>query len=110
MKLNLYRYQPEMGWDTEPDPSLDSDQTRVIAFGAAEVAPIRQALEFLRQTYPSSVMTGCSTAGEIFEKELLDGSLVVEEDQSIAFAGDIPAGSRVRLMRANLDRLIGEAG
>lgn len=31
---------------------------------------------------------------------------VNEEDQSITFAGDIPEGSYVRLMKANIDRLI----
>lgn len=31
---------------------------------------------------------------------------VNEEDQSLTFAGDIPEGSYVRLMKANMDRLI----
>jgi len=77
MELKLYRYQPEVGWDTEPDPTLDSAQTLVIAFGVSNVAPIQHVLEFLRNIYASSVMTGCSTAGEILDKELFDGCLVV---------------------------------
>ncbi|NRA92567.1 MAG: FIST C-terminal domain-containing protein, partial [Psychroserpens sp.] len=32
-----------------------------------------------------------------------------EEDQSLTFAGNIPKGSYVRLMKANIDRLIGGA-
>jgi hypothetical protein len=35
---------------------------------------------------------------------------VNEEDQSITFAGDIPEGSMVQLMKANTDRLIMGAG
>jgi hypothetical protein len=34
---------------------------------------------------------------------------VDEEDQSMTFAGDMPEGSHVRLMKANFDRLIGGA-
>ncbi|WP_276370489.1 FIST N-terminal domain-containing protein [Chryseolinea sp. H1M3-3] len=34
---------------------------------------------------------------------------VNEEDQSMVFTGDLPRNSRVRLMKANLDRLIEEA-
>lgn len=34
---------------------------------------------------------------------------VSEEDQSLTFAGDIPQGSYVRLMKANIDRLINGA-
>ena len=76
MELQLYRYQSERGWDAQPDPGLDSEQTLVVAFGSADTAAIREGLLQLHNSYPSSVMTGCSTAGEIYDGELLDGSLV----------------------------------
>ncbi|MBT7410116.1 MAG: hypothetical protein HN826_10480, partial [Methylococcales bacterium] len=44
---------------------------------------------------------------ELVEKQVVRTILAVsEEDNSLTFAGDIPIGSKIQLMRANFDRLV----
>jgi hypothetical protein len=55
--------------------------------------------------FPLSIRT------EILDEPLVRTILAVnEEEQSLTFAGDIPEGSFVKLMKANVDRLIEGAG
>ena len=58
-------------------PTLDSDRTLVLVFGASaykgDAAPFRE----LRAAFPSSHIVGCSTSGEIFGARVFDGTLSV---------------------------------
>jgi hypothetical protein len=54
--------------------------------------------------FPLALSTG--TEGYRLVRTVLN---VNEEDQSMTFAGDMPEGNNVRLMKANFDRLIGGA-
>lgn len=63
-----------------PFPSLDSPSTLVLAFAAPAVrhrAEGRAALAALVAAYPTSVVIGCSTAGEIDHTEVRDDSITV---------------------------------
>jgi len=68
----------------------------------------------LYKTYLGERAAGLPTAALLFPLAILAGDrrvvrtvLAVDEDgQSMRFAGDIPEGSRVQLMRGNFDRLI----
>ncbi|HAS6349632.1 TPA: hypothetical protein I7241_16975 [Vibrio vulnificus] len=51
---------------------LDSDSTLVLAFGTQH----SQAINLLHQAMPHSKILGCSTAGEMLDNTILDGSLV----------------------------------
>lgn len=77
MQLETLNYTRDGGWSTRPFPSLDSEQTLVVVFGApafgTDDAPIRE----LRRAYPSACFVGCSTSGEIAGTELSDDSLTV---------------------------------
>jgi hypothetical protein len=64
------------GWE-DPFPDFDSPQTLVIVFGAPEFLKQPEPVQELTRVYPSSHIVGCSTAGEIFGKEITDESLVV---------------------------------
>lgn len=70
------RYAPPHGWSA-PLPPVDSPGTLVLAFGAPEYIDDPAALQELASRYPSSVIIGCSTAGEILGTEVSDGSLSV---------------------------------
>lgn len=69
-------WSAEGGWSA-PFPPLDSERTLVLAFGATSLmddpTPIRQ----LRAAFPTSVVVGCSSAGESVGDILTDDSLVV---------------------------------
>jgi len=77
MKFETFQYLPEKGWSLESFPELDSEQTLVLAFAARTYSDEPAPLEELVAAYPSSIIMGASTAGEIFEDELLDGSICV---------------------------------
>lgn len=64
------------GWSA-PLPSIDSDQTLVVFFGAPEVKSSPGVIGELRRRYPKAVMIGCSTSGEIGEGDVSDGSVSV---------------------------------
>jgi hypothetical protein len=59
-------------WSTAPDTDLDSDNTVIIAFAAASQ---EAAFDELRSAFPRSIITGCSTAGEIHGASVLDESV-----------------------------------
>lgn len=80
----------------------------------------RSALE-LYKTYLGEHAEGLPATGLLFPLSLREDADTIpvvrtilsvnEEEQSLTFAGDIPQGSYVRLMKANFDRLIdGAAG
>ena len=77
MELETFLYNPVSGWARELDPSLDSEQTLVVAFGASDLSAVAGALAELANVYPSSHRIGCSTAGEIYGTTLSDGGLCV---------------------------------
>jgi hypothetical protein len=76
--LELYttKWEPTTGW-ARPLPAWDGAGTLVMAYGGADVAGMRPALETLVSTYPSAAIVGCSTAGEIAGDAVSDNSLVV---------------------------------
>lgn len=77
MKLETFFWHPRSGWSVKPLPALDSQQTLVLIFGAANLIDHPHPIKTLQQTYPHSHFIGCSTAGEIFDTFLSDGILSV---------------------------------
>lgn len=76
MDLESFRYTG-VGWSIPQLPKLDSRSTLVLAFGASSYADRHAPLRILAETYPRSMIMGCSTAGEIHGGEVYDGSLSV---------------------------------
>ncbi len=64
-------------WTVDSFPILDSEQTLVIIFGAPSFGTQPLAIQQLIDAYPKAHIIGCSTAGEIFNRQLLDESLSV---------------------------------
>jgi hypothetical protein len=77
MKLETFTYSGLEGWSVDSLPQLDSAETLVVVFGAAEWGDGHAAFDDLTHAYPLSHIVGCSTAGEIFGTHLADSSLVV---------------------------------
>ncbi len=76
--VELTEYSPAKGWSA-PFPSLDSERTLVLVFGAssfADGAP-GDPIGALRTAYPTAHILGCSTAGEIAGARLSDDGLSV---------------------------------
>ncbi len=75
MQVEMLRFDGR-AW-SQPFPSLGSDRTLVIVFGApgylSDAEPIRE----LVNAFPSSHIVGCSSSGEILGETISDGSLAV---------------------------------
>lgn len=77
MLLSTHRYKPAGGWDKALDPTLDSDRTLVIVFGASDTGDLTAGIADLGRAFPRSSRIGCSTAGEIYGRSLEDNTLAV---------------------------------
>lgn len=93
MELETFVYRQGSGWSVESFPQLDSPQTLVLAFGSSHYRNSPEILGQLKSAYPSSIIVGCSTAGEIVQRSVEDGSLSVAV---VKFAN-------TRLFRADVD-------
>ncbi len=62
---------------SEPFPALDSQQTLVLAFAATSYMDRPEALAELAAAYPTSIVIGCSTSGEIDQTVIRDESISV---------------------------------
>ncbi|MEO9156070.1 MAG: FIST N-terminal domain-containing protein [Kofleriaceae bacterium] len=93
MEVAAFRYV-DGGW-SHPFPTLDSDQTMVIAFASPSFDARPDVLAALAAAFPRSAVIGCSTSGEIDQTRIRDESITVA---AVRFAG-----TRVRCARALLD-------
>jgi hypothetical protein len=77
MEMQTFAYSHDQGWSLKTFPAVDGEQTLVLVFGASAFLENPGPIEELAHAYPSSVIAGCSTSGEIFGTEISDDSLVV---------------------------------
>lgn len=77
MEMQTFAYSDETGWSLKTFPAVDSGQTLVLIFGASGFLENPGPVQELAHAYPSSVIAGCSTSGEIFGTEISDDSLAV---------------------------------
>lgn len=64
------------GWKSKSSPML-SDANLVIYFGGKGTLDSGERFAELKSFYPQAHILGCSTGGEIFADEVIDGSVVV---------------------------------
>ena len=74
MLLETYSYTA--GWNKALSGALDSANTLVIVFASSNIERIKKPLLELSATFQNSVIIGASTAGEIYQDELYEDSLV----------------------------------
>jgi hypothetical protein len=60
-----------------PDLALPVEADWLLVFGSRELLQDPALFPMLRQKYPAALITGCSTAGEIYGTEVLDGRIVL---------------------------------
>jgi hypothetical protein len=80
MELATLVYQPGSGWETPPDARLDSPNTLVLVFGAADsLATLAEAspLAALARALPRSVFASAATHTIAHARQTLDEALVV---------------------------------
>lgn len=77
MQLETTLFRANRGWKKPLPTNLDGSSTLVIAFGSSDLGGEDGPLVALRDAFPGSVLVGCSTAGEIFETEIDDGTVSV---------------------------------
>jgi hypothetical protein len=77
MQIEVFDYRPTEGWQLESFPAMDSEQTLVLAFGDSALVDHPTPFKDLRAAYPLARVLGCSSAGEIRDKQVQDGTLVV---------------------------------
>ena len=119
MQIETFTHRLGAGWSRRLPAQLDSPRTLVVAFGAAAYADEPQALAELASAFPRSAVVGCSSAGEIHEQFVADGSLVVavarfaRTDLAVAStpidsaAGSAAAGARLgAALAGGLPRLV----
>jgi len=66
----------ESGWST-PLPAWDGPNTLVVVFGSSELLDDDTDLRAVTAAFPSSVIMGCSTSGEILEAGVYDESITM---------------------------------
>jgi hypothetical protein len=74
IETNLYKNGQ---WEQEFDGTLDSPNTLITVFSTPNFSKVEKGFQELSQRFPNSIITGCSTTGEIYEGELYDDTLSV---------------------------------
>jgi hypothetical protein len=77
MKLEQSKWTCARDWQ----PKIPADRCGavqlVLAFGATSVLKRQDLIAQVRAAYPLAIVLGCSTGGEIYNTQVLDGSLVI---------------------------------
>ncbi|MCF6255013.1 MAG: FIST C-terminal domain-containing protein [Gammaproteobacteria bacterium] len=77
MKIEQMQWTESTGWSSEIPGALATDANLVLVFGSTEHLKNKWHITNIRKAYPNALISGCSTAGEIFDATVLDGSLSV---------------------------------
>lgn len=76
MEIESCTWTKDRGWQPQPPGQLAAADL-VLVFGARALLSEGVELDTLATAYPKAQQIGCSTAGEIHDVQILDGSLVV---------------------------------
>lgn len=76
MKVHTLAYTADKGFSA-PLPQIDAPQLLVLVFGHTHFAEHTAPFSQLQAHYPQALFMGCSSAGEILGKRILDNSLAI---------------------------------
>jgi len=76
MKTEQLIYTKSKGWQTKSDNKLGDLVQLVFVFGNKDLLKEQQHFDHIRSVYANAEIVGCSTAGEIFQDEMLNNSIV----------------------------------
>ncbi|HHI94095.1 MAG TPA: hypothetical protein ENK04_11375 [Gammaproteobacteria bacterium] len=77
MKIEQTQWTHTTGWTPETPGKLAGAANLVLVFGSTERLKNAHQMAEIRNTYPNALISGCSTAGEIFDITVSDDSLSV---------------------------------
>lgn len=103
MRIEQSRWTPSGGWEPSPPGRLES-ASLILVFGGPEAlkgTALREAVD----AYPGAHCFGCSTAGDIFDTQVSDDSLVVT---AVRFERTRIAGRATRIGGPEDSRAAGE--
>lgn len=93
---------------SQPLPALDSAQTLVLVFAARPYETDVDVWQELRNTYPTSIIAGCSTAGEILGDMVYDDTISVAivqfEQTALRFASTPVSNNSGKQLAQQLNR------
>jgi hypothetical protein len=76
MKLTIYKHENNT-WDKSFNKDLNSKSSLILVFGSSKKDLVKAPLKELVEFFDKSTILGASTAGEIFQDELLSDTIVV---------------------------------
>ena len=94
MKTEQTYWTAGKGWEPGTTGTFGSQAQLVLVFGSTGALHERAPLQEIRSAYPRAHLLGCSTAGEIYDTQVLDESLVAT---AIQFEGTTVQGTRIKL-------------
>ena len=97
MRVEQARWTEADGWAPRSPGDLGEAASLVLLFGAPAVLKDERHVAELREVYPAAHILGCSTAGEIYDTQVTDDSLVFT---AISFDG-----TQLRLARVRMDEV-----
>ncbi len=77
MKTEQKYWLPSEGWKTSSDNNLSDSANLVLVFGSREELESPERFHEIRAFYPNSDIVVSSTAGEIFDVQVRDGTIVL---------------------------------
>jgi len=114
MKIEQSIWTPSRGWEPKTTTVLSENANLVLAFGARDLLADPTHFEYLRKRYPKAHLVMASTAGEIIDTKVFDGSIVVtaihfeKTELKIAQTNIRETGSSVEAGRYLTDELLSE--
>ena len=77
MKITQRKWQVNDGWLPSGIDAVDPDIQLVLIFGSGEILKQQERIQQIERAYPNAFLMGCSTAGEIMDTRVFDGSIVL---------------------------------
>ncbi len=97
VKIEQTRWSHSNGWVPERVGDLSESAALVLLFGDTDLMKKEGFFEAMRSAYPNAALMGCSTAGEIYQTQVGDGSLIATAVQFET--------TRIKCARTGLDEV-----
>lgn len=77
MKIEQKRWIEKGGWVPQLQTPLSQSADLILLFGCTSLLREKRFFDEIKKSYPNARLLGCSTAGEIQDTQVADGSLVL---------------------------------
>jgi hypothetical protein len=94
MKIEQNRWTEGKGWEPALPGKLGGSAQLVLLFGGRNILKNNTQFDLIRKTFPDAHLLGCSTAGEIYDTQVSDDSLV---STAIQFEHSQIKGARIKI-------------